>query len=90
MLVINDRLEKWEISSYEKDRLKAGNHRVFTATEKSFLCPHCRKVQTFYLGTAIAFCMECKREIPQADSMITSLDYRVAYHLSKEGGIFVC
>jgi len=90
MLTICDRLQHWEVNSYEKDRIEAGNHRVFVATEKSFLCPKCKRVLTFYIGSALCFCMECREEIPKADALLNSLDYRVAYHFGKENSVFLC
>ena len=89
MITINDRLQAWEISSYEKDRIEAGNHRVFAATEKSYLCPECFSLLEFYIGGALGFCIECREEIPDASLLITNLDYRVAHHFGKEGSVFL-
>jgi predicted RNA-binding Zn-ribbon protein involved in translation (DUF1610 family) len=85
MLTINDRLEEWEINTYEKARLAEGNHRVFNATEKSFICPRCGRVVTFYIGSSLDWCVKCKEDIPQADLLLTMGYYRVKYHFGKEG-----
>ena len=85
MLVINDRLENWEINSYEKARLAEGNHRVFSATAKSYLCPKCFTIINFRIGSGLSWCINCFEEIPNGDLLLTDIGYRIKYHFGKEG-----
>ena len=84
MLEICDRIEAWEISQAEFERIRAGNHRVFNHTEKSIKCEHCKQINNFFMESALNFCIYCMEDIPRADLMLTDLEYRIKYHIGEE------
>lgn len=84
MLEICDRIETWEVSQAEFRKIEAGNHRVFSYTEKSIKCERCKQVNNFFINGPLSFCIHCMEDMPRGDLMLANLEYRIKYHVGKE------